>query len=31
VLGLIDHAEVLAPADVRAHVVDWLEQMVGTA
>jgi proteasome accessory factor B len=31
VLGLIDHAEVLAPADVRAHVVEWLEQMVGAA
>jgi predicted DNA-binding transcriptional regulator YafY len=24
VLGLLDHAEVLGPADVRANVVDWL-------
>lgn len=27
VLGLLDHAEVLGPADVRAHVVDWLTDM----
>jgi proteasome accessory factor B len=31
VLGLLDHAEVLEPSDVRDHLVDWLEQMVGTA
>jgi len=24
VLGFLDHAEVLEPADVRADVVDWL-------
>jgi proteasome accessory factor B len=27
VLGLLDHAEVLGPPDVRAHVVDWLRQV----
>jgi predicted DNA-binding transcriptional regulator YafY len=27
VLGLLDHAEVLAPPDVRSHVVDWLRAM----
>jgi proteasome accessory factor B len=27
VLGLLDHAEVLGPPDVRAHVVDWLAGM----
>lgn len=29
VLGLLDHAEVLAPSEVREHVVGWLEQLVG--
>jgi proteasome accessory factor B len=24
-LGFSDHAEVIAPEDVRAHVVEWLE------
>jgi hypothetical protein len=24
VLGLVEHAEVLSPADVRADLVDWL-------
>jgi hypothetical protein len=28
VLGLMEHAEVLSPADVRADVVDWLERQV---
>ena len=27
VLGLLDHAEVLGPPDVRADVVDWLQQL----
>jgi proteasome accessory factor B len=27
VLGLLDHAEVLGPQDVRSHVVDWLVGM----
>jgi proteasome accessory factor B len=27
VLGYLDHAEVLAPADLRAHIVDWLERL----
>jgi predicted DNA-binding transcriptional regulator YafY len=27
-LGLLEHAEVTAPADVRADVVDWLERQV---
>jgi proteasome accessory factor B len=27
VLGLLDHAEVLGPPEVRAHVVDWLTGM----
>ncbi len=31
VLGLLDHAEVLGPPDVRAAVVDWLTAMVGPA
>ena len=28
VLGLLEHAEVRSPADVRADVVDWLERQV---
>jgi len=27
-LGLLDHAEVLGPPDIRQHVVDWLEAAV---
>jgi predicted DNA-binding transcriptional regulator YafY len=26
-LGFVEHAEVLAPDDVRRHVVDWLESV----
>ena len=28
VLGLMEHAEVLSPPDVRADVVDWLDRQV---
>lgn len=31
ILGLLDHAVVLAPADVRASVVDWLSNVSGAA
>ena len=27
VLGFLEHAEVLEPADLRAEIVDWLEQV----
>jgi len=27
VLGYLDHAEVVAPPDLRAHIVDWLERL----
>lgn len=27
VLGYLDHAELLAPGELRAHVVDWLERL----
>lgn len=30
-LGLVEHAEVLEPADVRAEVVDWLRALAGEA
>jgi proteasome accessory factor B len=29
VLGFLDHAEVLGPAELRADIVDWLEAQVG--
>jgi proteasome accessory factor B len=29
VLGLLDHAEVIEPDEVRDHVVDWLAQLAG--
>ena len=31
VLSLLDHAEVLEPADLRADLVDWLRSMTGAA
>jgi proteasome accessory factor B len=31
VLGLLDHAEVLGPPEVRAHVVEWLTGMTTTS
>jgi predicted DNA-binding transcriptional regulator YafY len=29
VLGLLDHAEVLEPAELRQEVVGWLEEIAG--
>jgi proteasome accessory factor B len=31
VLGMLDHAVVVAPADLRAELTDWLERMAGSA
>jgi len=31
VLGLLDHAVVLDPPDVRAHVIDWISSVAGPA
>ncbi len=31
VLGLLDHAEVVGPPDVRRAVVEWLSQLAGSA
>jgi predicted DNA-binding transcriptional regulator YafY len=31
VVGLLDGAEVLAPPELRAEVVDWLEQLAASA
>jgi hypothetical protein len=30
-LGMLDHAEVLEPAEVRRHIRDWLAKMAGVA
>ena len=30
VLGLADHAEVLAPPEIRAEIIEWLERLVAS-